>query len=804
MAETPPPTYRTLSWLRQGLPASGGTTAADGRIGLPARLAINGNPSVSVDFELAGPADVTGIDAREVIRTDPRPQTNDFEPNYFPSIEFDRPDFPWLLSPTQPDAHQHLYPWICLVVVRRDDASLASGTDHPLPILDCPLRELPDLAESWAWAHAELVTDGAAELDPVTLQQFLKKHPERTLSRLLCPRRLDPNTRYWACLVPAYQVGRLTGLGETVGADQEKALLPAWTYNPAAEERIELPVYFHWEFGTGVGDDFEGLARKLTPQPLPDTVGLRPLDVTDPGWGMPKLATGSPGAELDLGGALQTPETAPKPWPDAERKVFQEALRSILDTAVKPDSGGSEPAVLAPPLYGRNHAGLHTAPAADGQPRWLAELNLDPRHRVAAGMGAQVIRYEQEHLMAAAWDQLARHEADSQRLKRVQLVEAVGTGLRDKHVAPTAAVAGLPGAGFDQPSRATSAEPAASAAYRRLTRTRGPLAKRMERIAATAPLRTVAPQRALAAVAEPPAPLPDPPATELPRFAPEFPHPMYELLRDYFRDALLPGMDEIPNNAVALLKTNPAFVEAFLTGLNHEMSRELLWRGFPADPSGSYFRRFWDLRGAGGTVLDDIAPARDWGADSGLGTHGSGGTVGKLVLVIRGDLLRRYPNAAVYAVKAMWSNHRRELSSEERYPLFRATQPPDINLLGFDLIESEARGADDDSGEAGWFFVLQEQPTEPRFGLDVATASYGGQPQSWRALSWSHLAADAASLQRLTHVPAKGPLESLKLDDLVWGHNSAQMAAITRQRPFRVAIHARTWLAENSPRSTPT
>lgn len=784
MAEPIATSYRTLSWLRQGLPAANAVATA-GRLSVDMRLAVNGDPGVSVNFGLAGPADVTGIDAREVIRTDPRPGSNDFEPNYFPAIEFDRPDFPWLFSPGQADTDQRLRPWLCLVVARRNDATLISAAGQPLPVLDCPLRELPDLAESWAWAHSEVVTETTAALDPGALQRLLKQQPERTLARLLCPRRLDPNTRYIACLVPTYEVGRLTGLGEPVTAEQEQALLPAWSANPETGQRIRLPVYYHWEFGTGAGGDFESLARRLLPQALPETVGLRQLDVSDPGWGMPKLAAG---AALDQGGALLTHESAPRPWPETERQSFQDALRGILDHGARPDAG--EPAALAPPLYGQNLTDLKAAPAADGQPRWYAELNLDPRHRVAAGMGAQVIRYEQEHLMASAWDQLARHEADSQRLQRTQLAETVNAGLRDKHLASAAAglataFTGLAGAGVS--------DPLATPAFRRLTRSRGPLAKRRERLGVA---KTAATTRlALTAGGEPP-PLPEPPATELPRFAPEFPYPMYELLRDYFQDALLPGMSQVPDNAVALLETNRTFIEGFLAGLNHEMSRELLWRGFPADLGGSYFRRFWDSRGAGALPRDDIRPMREWGADGGLGSHGTGAAPRELVLLIRGDLLRRYPNAAVYAAKGVWSNGRRELSGEEKYPLFRATQPPDINLLGFDLSEAEARGADTETGDAGWFFVLQEQPTEARFGLDVATV-YGGRPDHWRNLTWGHLAADAVALQQITHVPVAGNLNGIELDGLAWGRNSAQMAAITRQRPFRVAIHARTWLTGN-------
>ncbi len=39
-----------------------------------------------------------------------------------------------------------------------------------------------------------------------------------------------------------------------------------------------------------------------------------------------------------------------------------------------------------------------------------------------------------------------------------------------------------------------------------------------------------------------------------------------------------------------LLRTNNRFIEAYLVGLNHEMGRELLWREYPTDQRGTYFR----------------------------------------------------------------------------------------------------------------------------------------------------------------------------------------------------------------------
>ena len=85
------------------------------------KLRVNNADAATRQVRLYGPGDVTGIDPQQVVRTEPRNLAKDFEPNYFPFIEFDRPDFPWLFTPAQANATGRLRPWVCLVVVRKQD-----------------------------------------------------------------------------------------------------------------------------------------------------------------------------------------------------------------------------------------------------------------------------------------------------------------------------------------------------------------------------------------------------------------------------------------------------------------------------------------------------------------------------------------------------------------------------------------------------------------------------------------------------------------------------------------------------------
>ncbi|PSJ37669.1 hypothetical protein [Allosphingosinicella deserti] len=398
MSDTAQARYTFLPYVRRGLSAVLEGSAAAGRLKLPVQLKLSGTGGedvVDVPLRLHGPGDVIGIDPAEVIRTEPRRETADFDPNYFPAVEFDSPDFPWMFTPEAPDGGL-LRPWLCLVVVRdHTPNSLSADQTRPLPVLECALRELPDLAEAHAWAHAQIMRESPAEEPPeaasAAIREAIAGRPDRNLSRLLCPRRLTPNTAYIACVVPTFEAGRLAGLGMAPDAESLDGLTPAWpTPSGSARTLVTLPVYHHWRFSTGAGaESFETLVRRLERQNhLPGVGGLR-LNVGDAGWSLPNV----PGAEVPLEGALIPPQQAGTAfrWPPPELEGFRTALRALLNATA---TGGE--AVVAPPIYGQQHAGRGVTPEPGQNPLWLGELNLDPRYRVAAGLGALVIRARQE------------------------------------------------------------------------------------------------------------------------------------------------------------------------------------------------------------------------------------------------------------------------------------------------------------------------------------------------------------------------------------------------------------------------
>jgi hypothetical protein len=270
-------------WARIGigatLTAKPGALRAEVPIAVEVRGRIDGSPAPAVATsslagQAFGPGDVLGIDARIVMRTDPGPYAQGVPVQTLVSVEFSRPDFPWMFSPLAPDGQHRLQPWLCLVVVPRGPGIALQPREGRLDVLTLSAgTELPDLSEAWAWAHVQTLSD-----ETQSAWATVSAADQRSLSRLISPRRLDSATSYYACLVPAFNVGRQVGLDPT--AEPTGPLAPSWS--GPLRGPFELPVYFSWTFTTGQDGDFSDLVKKLRPQPLPTDAGWRPLSIGFP------------------------------------------------------------------------------------------------------------------------------------------------------------------------------------------------------------------------------------------------------------------------------------------------------------------------------------------------------------------------------------------------------------------------------------------------------------------------------------------------------------------------------------------
>jgi hypothetical protein len=494
--------YTFLPWARQGLSndisgQSGNRATVTVNISLSGDKLEGGSldpPAVPRAVEIYGPGDIVGIDPSAIIKVEPHNWVTNFESNYLAYVEFYDEDFPWRYSPVKPDGHR-LKPWIALVVLK--DSEFRDGKNlkgRPLPYINLePAAKLPPSDQLWAWSHVHVnrnivgtpFTGTAAPDIEAKLAATLAENPDLAYARILCPRRLEPNTAYHAFVVPAFATGLAAGNGEDPAA-APAADAPAWTdtVRPPA-----LPYYYRWYFRTGIVGDFEYLVRLLKPQPIDSRVGIRDIDVQRPGANIEGIidAPGTPetdrlGGILKLGGALRIPDAyydeeelalveKYRDWPaiGGFPHRFQKDLAGFINladsyqeeiaadansasgisetqTADDPEteydiSQNPDPLITAP-LYGQWHAlTQRLLKARDGadlvpQDNWVHELNLDPQWRVPAGFGTKIIQENQERYMKAAWDQVGAVLEANKRIRAGQVARETSWVWYEGHLKP--------------------------------------------------------------------------------------------------------------------------------------------------------------------------------------------------------------------------------------------------------------------------------------------------------------------------------------------------------------------------------
>jgi hypothetical protein len=498
--------------------------------------------------------------------------------------------------------------------------------------------------------------------------------------------------------------------------------------------------------------------------------------------------------------------------PDGRTVLIQGALRPLAASAAEPPTDAEVATSLAsavsssatglelrPPLYGQDHAGGATQVTAHAA-GWFSQLNTDVRRRFATGLAAWAVAVDQEDLTDRAWRQLADAGVPAGAAAGA-MASAVLGALTARH----GTVPPAPIAGSLAPVAAGTTVPTVMA---RLLRAGGPLTR--VGLGSTT-LGTVAVHAAVAspvagqvgirrsvrptAVADgaPRNPVPPTAAQDTQtatRFCPTFTDEGLQLLQSTAPQWLLPGMEDLPDNAVVLLRTNPAFVESFLVGLNHALARELQWRRYPLDTSGTMFRRFWPA--TTGSDGEEMRPMAAWEPQSDLGSHVGG--EGGVVLLVRGALLRRFPTTTIYLSGQVGTGPETVVR-----PTIEAYAGRDVTLVGFpmtaeDLLHPPIPGQT-------WSVVLQESVDHTRFGVDDAPANGTTATLStWQDLDWAN-----PHLAGATHVRVAGPMLGTARPSapttpvaqppvVRWGTDSSAMAAALTRAPVRVRIPAALWL----------
>jgi hypothetical protein len=380
------------------------------RVTLPVTLSYAAETTTAgTSLSLLGPGEIVGLDTRSVIRMFPPPNDNDAEAGFLCHLEFDQVDLPWRYTPAANagsiSSHtDRIRPWLTLVVLAEGtdfasaDLRPAQGNEKLPQLTVGSLNLLPDLSQVWAWAHVQ----GQQTLDDAGIATALAGPPGQLVARLLSPRQLAPSTAYTAFLLPTFERGMLAAQG--IDPKTIDGLAPAWDEHTTFP--LTLPVYHSWRFQTGTVSSFRQAASELRPvATLPSTVGVRAMDVSSPGFSL-KSPTGGTDP-LFLGGALQTPEQAALPDPTLSTDWLN-GIGALVDLGTLPVGGKSVP-VVTPPIYGRwyaaeDHLDYPTRPTPTNPP-WFSLLNQDPRFRVAAGLGTEVVQRDQQALMAAAQEQ---------------------------------------------------------------------------------------------------------------------------------------------------------------------------------------------------------------------------------------------------------------------------------------------------------------------------------------------------------------------------------------------------------------
>ncbi len=192
---------------------------------------------------------------------------------------------------------------------------------------------------------------------------------------------------------------------------------------------------------------------------------------------------------------------------------------------------------------------------------------------------------------------------------------------------------------------------------------------------------------------------------------PELDLPLWSFLAKRSPDWMLPGAGDLDMHEVVALGTNPAFVDAYLVGVNHQVLGELRWRNIPVRSGWSPLRKFWQRKSGD----CDVDPIRHWSQTDPLGalSHSEANPNEEAVILFRTTLFRRYPNTVVYLYRdddaGDWNHPDPDTAldpSRREYPTFTGSIGRDIAFFGFAVAPTAV---------ANYWVVLEEPPAGYRF-----------------------------------------------------------------------------------------
>ena len=255
-------------------------------------------------------------------------------------------------------------PWIALVVIDEEEAA-ARLSQRPggLTVLTMAVARLPAADELSAFAHVQVTGDLPSNTDLVD-----RARPAGTRRGTRARPAAAGALPTLSGLPRAYVRSRAPGRPRRAGG--RSAVADAGMAGRRGE--VTLPVYREWSFGTGADPDIETVVRRLVERsaaqwPEPPSLDLSALGVKPARYR----------------GILRPLAARPAALNDAAAESWSRCCRATPTS--RPAAGRAR---VTLPWWGEGHGARRKG--------WSRTLNLDPRLRAPAGLGAELVRRRQD------------------------------------------------------------------------------------------------------------------------------------------------------------------------------------------------------------------------------------------------------------------------------------------------------------------------------------------------------------------------------------------------------------------------
>ena len=393
-------------------------------------------------IELLGPSDIKMLSSNAIIRMSPA-ETGDIRINckYSPFIEFYEEDLPWRYTPLAAD-HPDFHPWMALIAVKEDEMKVSMHGSIKIVELNLTaeryIEVFPTSKVLKDVAHVQIDTkDDRLENNSdesrieKLVNEILEENPDCGISRILCSSKLEPSTVYNILLIPSYELGRLAALDLSI----DSTGLNTCAWSSTLEEQMKrpngmtFPLYKKWKITTSFGaDNFITLAKKLFHTSEKEYEEMRAyLDVDIAQSGLISAHVESENAVIDVPASLIVNEkpTNLREEDDDYRQILKETLmlNPVLSENESEEIDMESDPWIVPPVYGARHklitkTEFENNTINDNHYNIVNDVNLRMRNRIVAGLGAQIVKKNQEQFVNRAW-------------KKVEVVNTVNQVIRE-------------------------------------------------------------------------------------------------------------------------------------------------------------------------------------------------------------------------------------------------------------------------------------------------------------------------------------------------------------------------------------